>query len=297
MPRLLFVASFAFALPASAVPTEVAWQGRLLDATGTPVTGSHAVRLRLWSDVNSTNEASHLRYSEDLTLSFDDGYASAVLGASGGLDTDDFDGDVWLGITVDPPTTELGPRLPVTGNPTGGIATFQVPNDASTCNGSTSNAGTLRWTGTSLDVCVGLGGWKRLAASGATHRYWRSYKTNSAVSAGYHCELEVYSGATRVPVASNMLTQFDINSWNPGNLVDGSVSSTGFHTDTADAGAFVQIDFGVGNEQYLTEWRYYSCFNPVATWSIQYSDNGATWTTVASNFAIQSPEGWRVVTW
>lgn len=162
-----------------------------------------------------------------------------------------------------------------------------------------ANAGTLRFTGVALEMCAGAtGGWRSILKIGTAHRFWRSLKTDGATGGDYHRELELYNGTTKLAVSAGQLSHSGLIAWTPTLLVDGSTSSFGFHTDTSAAGSWMQIDFGIGNEQIATEWRYYVGANAFATWSIQWSDNGAAWNTVASGLVVQgATAGWRTISW
>ncbi len=94
---------FALALlpsAALAVPMEFTHQGRLMDASGLPLDGTHDVGFAIY-DVPAGGTA---LWSEVQSLDFDDGYYVAPLGhdSSNALDSATFDGDTrFLGLTVD----------------------------------------------------------------------------------------------------------------------------------------------------------------------------------------------------
>ena len=100
----------------SPVPRSLTQQGRILDSTGSPVTGTVAVVFTLYGD--ATASASKL-WTETQNLTLDDGYFSTQLGAAAAnaFPTGAFDGSVrFLGITVgsDP---EMSPRQAITSVP------------------------------------------------------------------------------------------------------------------------------------------------------------------------------------
>jgi hypothetical protein len=115
-----------------------------------------------------------------------------------------------------------------------------------------------------------------------------AYEENSLVKLGL---------ISQTTINSSMLSQFDLNSFNAAQLVDANIATTGFHTDTADPGAWMQIDFGLGNEKSLIKWRYYVLATAQAVWDIQYSDDGTTWTTVYENFDVRTSAGWHEAVW
>ncbi len=84
---------------ALAVPMELAFQGRLFDALGVPLDGSHDLGVALY-DVQSGGTA---LWSESHSgQSFDNGYYAVQLGTGTALDSTAFDGAaLWLGITID----------------------------------------------------------------------------------------------------------------------------------------------------------------------------------------------------
>ncbi len=84
-------------------------QGRLLDASGDPLTGFHTVTF----SIHTAPSGAGAEWSETQTLDFTNGYYSATLGVSQSVVADDFDGgDLWLGIAVDG-GAQLGDRLPM----------------------------------------------------------------------------------------------------------------------------------------------------------------------------------------
>jgi hypothetical protein len=107
---------------ATAAPVEVAWQGRLVDASGSPINGAHVVRLALWGQATGTSPAA--AHTQDFTATLDDGYVSVVLGSGGGLDSSVFANDVWVGVTVDPGSggVEMTPRTKITNSPKASVA-------------------------------------------------------------------------------------------------------------------------------------------------------------------------------
>ncbi len=82
-----------------AVPLELQHQGRLFDSAGLPLTSSHTLDLALYD----AQSGGSVVWSESQSVSFDEGYFSLVLGGTTGneLQATDFDGNLWLGLTVD----------------------------------------------------------------------------------------------------------------------------------------------------------------------------------------------------
>ncbi len=96
--RTLFPLLLLAPLTASAVPTTLHHQGRLFDAVGAPLDGTHSLAFALY-DVNSGGTAA---WSETQDVDFTDGYFDATLGSTSAVDGDLLDGSsMWLGIAVD----------------------------------------------------------------------------------------------------------------------------------------------------------------------------------------------------
>ena len=86
---------------ASAVPMQLTHQGRLFDATGTPLQGSHSVQIGLYLAPSGGSAL----WQDDLTIDFDNGYFVALLGAdelSNPLEDSVLDGSTrYVGVAVD----------------------------------------------------------------------------------------------------------------------------------------------------------------------------------------------------
>jgi len=120
------------------------------------------------------------------------------------------------------------------------------------------------------------------------YRYWRIYKTSSATGGGHHRELELHKSGSKVTVTAAMLSQNDVQSWNASQNVDNDTGTIGFHTDSADAGAWVKVDFGSGNEQSIDQWKAYIDTPASCTWNIQYSSDDSNWTTALTGWVTDS---------
>ena len=100
---------------ASAVPSQVTQQGRLVDDTGDGLSGSHSIEFTLFSDSANATPV----WSESHTLELDNGYYSVTLGADPANPLDDsvlsLDA-LYLGMTVDNGTL-MQPLLEVTSAP------------------------------------------------------------------------------------------------------------------------------------------------------------------------------------
>jgi hypothetical protein len=106
------------------------------------------------------------------------------------------------------------------------------------------------------------------------------------------------SGTSQSTITSAMLTQFDLNVYSAAQTVDGSTGTGAFHTDTADPGAYLQVDFGAGNDKSLVQWDFYVDTTSYAVWDIQYSDDGSAWTTAYTGLDVSAVgTGWASATW
>ncbi len=182
MRILLALAALSFGGVATAAPLTLGHQGRVNDSAGTPVDGSHAVTVALytaevggsaiWSDTFSA-------------VDFTDGYYSLILGSGAALSASAFDvDDVFVGISIDS-GPELG-RLRLNSAPwalnarsvsggvvnasevkingttvitsTGQIASGALPPSADTLAAlQCGNGQGVAWNGSAWG-CVGLGG-------------------------------------------------------------------------------------------------------------------------------------------
>jgi len=129
----------------------------------------------------------------------------------------------------------------------------------------------------------------------AGKRYWRASKTNAATAGSYHTQLLVFKGAsnnTAVTITSGMLSSSGVSIHSGlDKLLDGSNGTFAFHTDSANVGATVTIDFGSGNEQPLTKWFFdYNSYTN-AVWDIQWSSNNSDWNTVKTGYATGASDG------
>ena len=92
-PMLVLLSALAFA-----VPMELTHQGRVFDATGAPLTGSHSLTVRIYAGATGGTAV----WSDTLSVSFDDGYFSLVLGQGTALDSTVFDGSTrYVSLQVD----------------------------------------------------------------------------------------------------------------------------------------------------------------------------------------------------
>lgn len=159
-PLVLLLAPLASA-------ADLPWQGRLLDATGTPLNGSHDVRLALW-DAPTDGVEQYALALDDVTI--DAGYLAATLQPADSLVT----GELFLQVSVD--GSALGPRQPLARVPraasaehVSGWVDLSVSDDFGEACTVEGRMGFERGT-QSLIVCGSTGQWLRFSATGPTGR-------------------------------------------------------------------------------------------------------------------------------
>lgn len=118
MTKMRWMAAFA-ALglwgSALAVPGQVSWSGRLMDATGVPISGTHDVVV-VFHDAAVATESSDLHTEAFVGVPFSGGFASLALGSSTALPAAVLQADaVWLEIRVD--GAALGDLQPLGSSP------------------------------------------------------------------------------------------------------------------------------------------------------------------------------------
>jgi hypothetical protein len=101
-----------------------------------------------------------------------------------------------------------------------------------------------------------------------------TYDATNDLYAGSQDE-EEYTGLT-----AGMLSGSGLQSFVAAQLVDDTLTGSGFYTDSGGAGTTFNIDLGSSNARALIGWEYYVAGTVYATWNIQYSDNNSSWTTV-----------------
>lgn len=135
----LVLALLTLATTASAVPTQVTHQGRLMDSSGVALDGPHTLDVTLYDA--QTGGASV--WTESLAgVEFDNGYFSATLGGTTALDSSVFSGGtLYLALSVDS-GTDVGDRIAVLSVP------YAISADTSTnVSGGVVDASEIRVNG------------------------------------------------------------------------------------------------------------------------------------------------------
>ena len=148
------VAAVALFLSASAlaVPASLTHQGRLLDSSGTALTGAHSITFSLYESASGGSAV----WDDTLSLELDEGYFSTVLDIS---DDSIFDSDtLYLGVAVDG-GTELS-RLPFTSV---GYA-FRAQNATSAITATNLSGGSIDATEIKVDGTTIVGSDGRIQA-------------------------------------------------------------------------------------------------------------------------------------
>lgn len=285
----------ALCLPAvaAALPLELPQQGRLLDATGEPLTGSITLDFALWDAAEDGSSV----WSE--TLSSVDvvaGHYSVVLGRENALDSYVLDGNsYWLSVSAN--GEAFGARTPVLAVPYAVRA--DTAEAVSTLAGACERAGQVRYTAGVLELCDGtdwqhvrVRGTLGLAASSAapscaailaddptatTGVYWLAMGGTPFQT---HCDMQTNGGGWTL-VAS--IADDDNNYWtrdNWGDLLDDSAYGS---VETALTNDFKSPAWGqlYGQELLVSkasngDWLRYDTVLDHQTLSQRYTSNNVT---------------------
>ena len=224
---LLLVPTLAFA-----VPTTVTQQGRLVDASGDGLTGSHTIAFSLFSDSAGTTSV----WSEQHTVEVEDGYYAVVLGADSSNLLDDTVlslAPLYLGMTVDGGAL-MQPLLEVTSAPYAIMA-----GTSQYLDGGYADASSLYIEG---DLVIdGNGDWVGNALPGSLTSLGCVDGEEARYSAanGWEC-IDPGSHYTGAQAISAMGAESNSNPLNHARYTDtDAVAAVGPHLTTADAVAAV----------------------------------------------------------
>lgn len=90
----------------------------------------------------------------------------------------------------------------------------------------------------------------------------------------------------KTSLTSGMLSQSGLTVNSLANLIDGSTTTQGCHTDSSVAGAYLQIDLGVGNEQSISKMRIINSSSTTAQYLLRASNDLSTWDTVSGTITM-----------
>jgi hypothetical protein len=294
--RTLLVAPLIAATGAQAAPVTLAWQGRLIQASGEPVAGTHDLVV----EVRDGTAAPQPRW----TGTFDDvavegGYVALTLGAAPG---NPLDGSVLatppVTLTVRVDGTALSPAFPVLDVPRAAYAS-SIPTSAvtaalaaATCTGD----GVLGYDATteSLRICHG-GSWK-VIWTGQGYRYYRI--SSPTWTNGYMiiCNLSMFdaSNTDLIGPGNGAVYSMDTVTWgnvnNVANRMNGGGSTTTCVQSDGNNNHWFIVDFGTAKK--VTSFGltgYESSHKPTGTWFLEASNNGTSWTQVWSGAATYWP--------
>jgi hypothetical protein len=179
---------------AEAAPVQLSHSGRVLDTVGTPISGTHDLRVRL---LRADTSAAHTESFDDVAI--DGGYYQVVLGSVTALDHSVFASPpLTVEVAVDGQVLGLQPLLAV-GNAASATRTDTI--DVVSLSGtSCTTAGRIVWnTATSdLQVCVG-GTWrapgvKTIVLQGASRRWSNGTTATSCNEYRYPTGSGLYQG-------------------------------------------------------------------------------------------------------
>jgi hypothetical protein len=128
----------------------------------------------------------------------------------------------------------------------------------------------------------------------AAHRYWRIYITSNT-SGGPHLDCSEIEMRTSVGGADQCTggtasASSEVGGFEASKAFDNSTGTT-WYTPSSNLPAWVKYDFGSGNDKDIVEVAL-TCWSPnehPRDWSLQYSDDNSTWTTL---FAATSLTAW-----
>lgn len=190
------------------VPQLINYQGRLVDSGGSPVTGTKSIAFTIYDAATGGS----ILWQETQSIQITDGLFNVLLGSINPIDDSVFNGDSrFLGIKVES-DPEGSPRhqlvsvgyaftadnlgggavnVDATGNvgigTTGPSEKLDVAGGVKIENTTTTNAGTIRWTGTDFEGYDGTT-WKSLTA-GAGGSHFGDWETKSP-STTYQAETD-----------------------------------------------------------------------------------------------------------
>jgi hypothetical protein len=146
---------------AQAAPLQLVWQGRALDASGTPLQGPQSVTATLWSDADRTPPA--LWTDTFASVPVEDGFFTVALGSGVVLDASDLpDAGAWVDLQIGAGNPTVGPTR-LRPAPYAAKALAVTLSDPGACGAST--VGAFRLSSGALQFCDGLGVWKDISAN------------------------------------------------------------------------------------------------------------------------------------
>jgi len=134
-------------------------------------------------------------------------------------------------------------------------------------------------------------------AGGITARYFRFNKTNDATGRYFHNEIAFLNEDVQATLTAGMISAVGCVVFANENFIDGStLSRWGYSLNPTEA--TITVDFGAGNEQTIDKIRLYiepeaGAIGAAPIYDLEYSDDGSTWSTFASNLDTAGIAGWK----
>ncbi len=160
------------------------------------------------------------------------------------------------------------------------------------------NAGSaeITWCGSPAESCVGAD-YCVVSPTNWSGLFGTQLTGNLTSSQTYTLKCGITGGFVNDDPVSTMLSQSGLGGFNAQNVVDDKTATNAWFTDFSVAGAYLKIDLGAGNEKDYVKARIYAdSAGDKGNYSIQYSDNGTSWTDAITGF-IPSAKEWNEKTW
>ena len=209
---------------ASAIPLEIAHQGRLVDSAGSPIDAATDLEFKLYDGASGGTAVWSESHS---STNVENGYFSVILGTNSTLDADDLNADnLYVGISVD--GSELPDRVRLTASPWA-IRAVHAENAVSVSGGSVDA------------TSVSVGGTTVIDSDGLVD---------------FSALKNVPDAADPLPsCSSDQLLQYSSGSWNCIDVSSLSVSAGQITDGTISAD---RLDFGTGSGQIAEGSSVYS---------------------------------------
>lgn len=106
---------------------------------------------------------------------------------------------------------------------------------------------------------------------------------------------EVVSNLSNFTPPATALSQNGVGGFAAFAAVDGLTDTKAWDTNSSNSGAFVRLNLGTLSRAYTVVQMYMSSGGSNSSYSVQHSDNGIDWSTVAQ--ITPNVDGWNAVQW
>lgn len=167
-----------------------------------------------------------------------------------------------------------------------GVAAFTLSSGVVGASGVPVSTGATAFTNQPATVSAsGTGG-------AMSYRFWRAVGFDVSGSHLEISELQLFEGLVQATGAT--VTSSDVPGMSLGELVDDSLSTRAYWSEAVaeDSDFFIQFDFGDGNDKYIDNIKLggYDTTNRYPNGlTLQYSDDGVSWTTFGSASELTYP--------